>query len=100
MTNKTGNSDYADAIRYLYGRINFEQIPPDKSRKVGLDQIRLLLERLGNPQLRIPVVHITGTKGKGSTAAMMSGILTASGYRTGLYTSPHLTSLEERFVID
>ena len=54
----------------------------------------------GSVSPKIPLVHIAGTKGKGSTATMLSSILTASGYRVGLYTSPHLTDLEERFRID
>jgi dihydrofolate synthase/folylpolyglutamate synthase len=56
----------------------------------------LLLDRLGDPHLAVPTVHVAGTKGKGSTAAMITAILTAQGYRTGLYTSPALHSVTER----
>ncbi|MDI6815435.1 MAG: folylpolyglutamate synthase/dihydrofolate synthase family protein, partial [Dehalococcoidales bacterium] len=59
-----------------------------------------LLSRLGNPHLRARSVHIAGTNGKGSTAAMVAAALTASGYTTGLYTSPHLHSLTERIRVD
>jgi dihydrofolate synthase/folylpolyglutamate synthase len=59
-----------------------------------------LLARLGKPYLAAPCVHIAGTKGKGSTAAMVASVLTASGYRTGLYTSPHLVDIRERIRVD
>jgi dihydrofolate synthase / folylpolyglutamate synthase len=69
-------------------------------RKFSLDEIRVLLEELGNPQLSFPSVLIAGTNGKGSTAATLASILTASGYRTGLYTSPHLRRANERIQVD
>ena len=100
MTEILVPNDYAAAIAYLYSRINYEQVPPVRSRKLTLEHMRRLLEVLGNPHLRIPVVHVAGTKGKGSTAAMVSSVLTRAGYRTGLYTSPHLSRLEERFAVD
>lgn len=59
-----------------------------------------MLGFLGDPHLAAPVIHVAGTKGKGSTATFISNLLTAAGYRTGLYTSPHLKNLEERFRID
>ena len=61
-----------------------------------LERMALLLERLGDPHLQVPAVHVAGTKGKGSTAAMVASILVAQGYKTGLYTSPHLHSVVER----
>jgi dihydrofolate synthase / folylpolyglutamate synthase len=69
-------------------------------QKFGLDNISLLAEALGRRHLAIPCVHIAGTNGKGSTAAMLESILRASGLRTGLYTSPHLESISERIRID
>ncbi|MGB6690257.1 MAG: folylpolyglutamate synthase/dihydrofolate synthase family protein [Terracidiphilus sp.] len=69
-------------------------------RKFSLDEIRVLLEPLGNPQRRFPSVLIAGTNGKGSTAATLASILTASGLPTGLYTSPHLKRANERIRID
>jgi dihydrofolate synthase/folylpolyglutamate synthase len=64
--------------------------------KFSLDEIRILLEELGDPQKRFPSVLIAGTNGKGSTAATLASILTAAGMRTGLYTSPHLEKANER----
>ena len=61
-----------------------------------LERITRLLERLGNPHLAVPTVHVAGTKGKGSTAAMLSSILSAAGMRVGLYTSPSLHTVTER----
>jgi dihydrofolate synthase/folylpolyglutamate synthase len=61
-----------------------------------LERVSLTLERLGNPQRRFPILHVAGTNGKGSVAAMMHAILSAAGYRAGLYTSPHLIELTER----
>lgn len=66
----------------------------------GLERISRLLERLDNPQNRLKFVHIAGTNGKGSTAAMTASVLTAASYKTGLSTSPHLVRLNERFQID
>ena len=59
-----------------------------------------LLRRLGNPQDGLPIVHVAGTKGKGSTSAMIAAVLSAAGYRTGLFTSPHLDRVEERIAVD
>ena len=64
--------------------------------KFSLDEIRVLLSALGNPQRRFRSVLIAGTNGKGSTASTLASILTASGIRTGLYTSPHLARANER----
>lgn len=92
---------YDDAVAFLLGRINYERNPSLAHRQsFKLERVERLLALLGNPQERIPAVHITGTKGKGSTAAMTAAALTASGIRTGLYTSPHLERLEERMRVD
>ena len=69
-------------------------------RKPGLSRTLALLERVGNPHLALNYVHITGTNGKGSTAAMTASVLTAAGLRTGLFTSPHLWRFHERFQVD
>ena len=69
-------------------------------RKFSLDEIRVLLSALGNPHRRFPAVLIAGTNGKGSTAATLASILTASGVVTGLYTSPHLSQVNERIRVD
>ena len=68
--------------------------------KFGLRGIRRLLNVLGNPQNHLKVIHIAGTNGKGSTAAFLASILTSAGYRTGLYTSPHLVEFSERIRIN
>ena len=68
--------------------------------KFGLDRLRPLVEALGHPERRYPVIHIAGTNGKGSVAAMLDAILHAAGRRTGLYTSPHLVKLGERVQVD
>jgi dihydrofolate synthase/folylpolyglutamate synthase len=69
-------------------------------RKFSLDEIRILLSALGDPHLSFPSVLIAGTNGKGSTAATLASILTESGLRTGLYTSPHLAKANERIRVD
>src|SRR5690606_41733530 len=67
--------------------------------KLGLDTISRLLDALGNPERAAAVVHVAGTNGKGSVAAMTAAALDHAGLRTGRYTSPHLVRLEERFVV-
>ena len=69
-------------------------------QRPGLERIRRLLERLGDPQKALKFVHIAGSNGKGSTAAVLASVLTAAGLRTGLYTSPHLWRFHERFQVD
>ena len=65
----------------------------------SLDHVRALLGHFGDPHRRVRMLHIAGTNGKGSVAHMLHGILTSSGYKTGLYTSPHLTAINERIMI-
>src|SRR3990170_4124271 len=67
-----------------------------RSLKWDLENVRRVLARLGHPERRFASVHIAGTNGKGSVAAMVDSILRAAGYRTGLYTSPHLERINER----
>jgi dihydrofolate synthase/folylpolyglutamate synthase len=74
--------------------------PGQPRRKFSLDEVRVLLDALGNPHRRIRSVLIAGTNGKGSTASTLASILSASGVRTGLYTSPHLERVNERIRID
>jgi len=84
---------YAEATAFLYGLRRFGWRP-------GLATIRRLVAVLGDPQTGIPFVHVAGTNGKGSTAAMLDAICRAAGYRTGLYTSPHLLSFTERIRVN
>jgi dihydrofolate synthase/folylpolyglutamate synthase len=90
------------AIQFLYDHINYEHVThfPAEGGVERLERMRELLFRLGNPQNRFPIVHIAGTKGKGSTASMIAAVLSAAGYHTGLYTSPHIERVEERMAID
>src|ERR1035438_9332481 len=74
--------------------------PGQPRRKFSLDELRILLAALGDPHLNFRSVIIAGTNGKGSTAATLASILTASGVRAGLYTSPHLERVNERIRID
>ncbi len=94
--------DYKAALAYIEGFIDYER-SPDFSRQArlyNLDRISLLLELLGNPHDKLQVVHIAGSKGKGSTAALVASVLTHAGYKTGLFTSPHLITPRERCRID
>ena len=94
--------DYKAALAYIEEFIDYER-SPDFSRQArlyNLNRISLLLERLGNPHDRLQVIHIAGSKGKGSTAALIASVLTQAGYKTGLFTSPHLITPRERCRID
>jgi dihydrofolate synthase / folylpolyglutamate synthase len=93
--------NYEESVRSLYA-LGRELASPQQARvqKFGLDNIRVLSAALGNPHLAAPCVHVAGTNGKGSTAAMLESILRAAGFRTGLYTSPHLERINERIRID
>ncbi|HUV75643.1 MAG TPA: folylpolyglutamate synthase/dihydrofolate synthase family protein [Dehalococcoidales bacterium] len=90
--------DYSAALDYILSFADYERAPRS-SLVFDLRRIEALLARLGNPQEKARSVHIAGTKGKGSTAAMIASILTQAGYRTGLYTSPHLLSFTERIQV-
>ena len=86
-------SDYASVTEYLYalkaGGVKF-----------GIDRMRRLAAALGHPERSYPIIHVAGTNGKGSVSAMLDAILHATGWRTGLYTSPHLVKLGERVQVD
>jgi dihydrofolate synthase / folylpolyglutamate synthase len=93
---------YTAAVDHLYalGQELAPSTPSTPRRKFDLAHMRVLAAALGDPQAAFPSVLIAGTNGKGSTAATLSSILTAAGYRTGLYTSPHLVRVNERIQID
>jgi dihydrofolate synthase/folylpolyglutamate synthase len=102
MTTGFDRLAYDDALALLWERIDYERasgIVYGES-EYKLDRMRELLARLGDPQSSAPIIHVAGTKGKGSTAAMIAAVLSAAGYRTGLFSSPHLTRVEERMAID
>ena len=93
--------DYQAALEYILSFTDYERSPAVLYSPANFDLRRMeeLLERLGNPHLRARAVHVAGTKGKGSTAAMIASAIGAAGYRTGLYTSPHLHTFRERINI-
>lgn len=93
---------YEQAIEFLYARINYERLSGDLLAvdDFKLDRMAHLLDRLGNPHADIPVVHVAGSKGKGSTAAMIAAGFTAAKCRTALFTSPHIEFFEERMTVD
>lgn len=92
---------YQESLDFLYGRLNYEMLGmPKAPGELLLGRARRLLRKLGDPHDALRIVHVAGTKGKGSTSAMIAAALTASGVRTGLFCSPHLHRLEERFNID
>lgn len=95
------NTDREAALSFLFGRIDYERAPaiPYQTQQLKLERMELLLDRLGNPHHGMKVVHVAGSKGKGSTAVMIASMLTAAGLKTGLYTSPHLERLEERVAV-
>ncbi|MDR1438674.1 MAG: hypothetical protein LBJ10_01255 [Clostridiales bacterium] len=84
---------YAETLAYIHGMNRF-------AKKLGLDNIRNLLGYMGSPQAGLRFIHIAGTNGKGSTAAMIASVMEEAGYRTGLYTSPYLQRFTERIRVD
>ena len=93
---------YRSALRYLRGLTNFEENPRYRydAKRFNLDRMKKILAALDQPQRQMRVVHIAGTKGKGSTATMVACMLQGCGYKVGLYTSPHLLSVCERMSIN
>jgi len=91
---------YPETIKYLESFVNYEKIPAYPYREsLKLERIKEFLDIIGNPQEGLKCIHVSGTKGKGSTCAFISYILRQSGYRVGLYTSPHLSDFKERIRI-
>ena len=80
--------------------IAYINTPRWQASRLGLERIRELLERLGRPQDRLKFVHVAGTNGKGSICAYLASILSAAGYRTGMFTSPYIERFEERIRVD
>ncbi|MDE2968978.1 MAG: bifunctional folylpolyglutamate synthase/dihydrofolate synthase [Chloroflexota bacterium] len=94
--------DYTSALRHVLGLADLERMvePPGVRPRYDLGRMHALLDALGRPHLSTPTVHVTGTKGKGSTSAMIASVLRASGYTVGLYTSPHLHTMRERIQVN
>ncbi len=95
---------YSDVVRFFESLIDYEKGRPARfrteTREADLDRFRKLLRELGSPQFCAPAFHIAGTKGKGSTCALLASILHDAGLRVGLYTSPHIETYCERIRID
>ncbi len=94
--------DYQQALRRLLSLTSAERLRTHPTRRASQDLGRMeaLLAALDAPHLRVPTIHVVGTKGKGSVAALIHATLVAAGYRSGLYTSPHLHSFRERIAVD
>ena len=110
MTTTPGGADplgpdmldaYQERLDFLYGRLNYEWSGmPRLVGELRISRMRRLLKMLGDPQDALKIVHVAGTKGKGSTATMFASAFSASGIRTGLFCSPHIHRLEERFTVE
>jgi len=100
--NETNFQSYEEALAFLYKAIDYEKLISYQynASTFSLDRMVKMLEYVGDPHKSFPSIHITGTKGKGSTAIMMSTILEHAGLTTGLFTSPHLVDLKERIQIN
>ncbi len=94
--------DYTAALAYIAQFIDYERSPDfaRQARFYNLNRTTRLLDLIGNPHEKTKVIHVSGSKGKGSTAAIIASVLTHAGYKTGLYTSPHLITPRERCRID
>src|SRR6185436_17143073 len=91
---------YEETLRYLYENLPmFQRIGP-AALKNDLSNTIALCEALGNPQKKFKSIHVAGTNGKGSTSHMIASILQSAGYKTGLYTSPHLKEFTERIRVN
>lgn len=93
---------YQQALDYLYSFVDFSLTRNLRNlpEKFNLDRMRNLMQQMGNPYQKYPVIHVAGTKGKGSTAAMIANALQAAGYRVGFYSSPHLIEFSERIQVN
>jgi dihydrofolate synthase/folylpolyglutamate synthase len=95
-------SPYAKAVSFLMNQTDYEKMRVVRynTTTFSLDRMRTLLKHMGNPHLKIKTAHIAGTKGKGSTSHMLAAMLEASGFKTGLFTSPHLLDVRERIRVN
>jgi len=98
--NSPSPSKFETQLAKLYGRINYERQSYVAPKSFDLRKMQGLVQRLGSPELKYPVIHVAGTKGKGSVCVMLGQILTAAGLRTGVYTSPHLETIHQRMQVD
>ncbi|MCH2182072.1 MAG: bifunctional folylpolyglutamate synthase/dihydrofolate synthase [Mariniblastus sp.] len=98
--NRTDTLSLQDHLDRLFGRINYERQNTPRATDFKLNNMLELARRLGDPHLAYPVIHVAGTKGKGSVCTYIGAVLTAAGKRTGVYTSPHLETVHQRMSID
>ncbi|MEI5985722.1 MULTISPECIES: bifunctional folylpolyglutamate synthase/dihydrofolate synthase [Sphingobacterium] len=91
---------FTEVIEYLYARLPMFTRDGASAINPDVDKTLLLCEALGNPHKKFKSIHIAGTNGKGSSSHMLASVLAASGYKTGLYTSPHLVDFRERIRLD
>ena len=85
--------DYSDILDYLYALKN-------RGSKYGIERMHLLVEALGHPEQKFPVIHVAGTNGKGSVCAMLEAMYRDNGYKVGFFSSPHLVHIGERVQVD
>src|SRR5512142_696539 len=99
---ESSQQTYAEALRWLFGLVDLERQPMTSAMQgqMALERPEELLALAGRPQDRYRTVLVAGSKGKGSTAAMLAAILQAAGYRTGFYSKPHLHTYRERIRVD
>src|SRR5574340_533778 len=93
---------YNAALDYLYSFVDYSLKHSSELARANfnLNRMRALMAALDHPEEKYPIIHVAGTKGKGSVCALAASALTAAGYKTGLYTSPHLLDFAERIQID
>ena len=93
---------YQETLDWIYSWVDFsmKRHVDDQHRLFKLDRMNHLMELLDHPERKFPTVHVAGTKGKGSTVSLIASVLIASGYRVGVYTSPHLEDFRERIMIN
>ena len=96
------NKKYQETLDWIYSWVDFsmKRHVDDQHRFFKLDRMNHLMDLLGHPESKFPAVHVAGTKGKGSTVSLIASVLIASGYKVGIYTSPHLEDFRERIMIN
>lgn len=96
------NPEYQSALNYIYSFIDYslKRHLDKKEADFKLDRMRQFMQHLDNPQDKYKIIHVAGTKGKGSVSALCASALISQGYKVGLYTSPHLQDFSERIQVN